>query len=49
MDLLTKRKEAHSLSGQAYGCRREGTVRESGTDMDALLYLKWVTLPKKLK
>ena len=36
---LTKRKETHRFREQTYDCWREGTVRESGMDVDTLLDL----------
>ena len=39
---LTKHKETHRLRKQTYG-EGEGIVREFGTDMYTLLYLKWIT------
>ena len=48
MNEITKQKEAHRLWKQAYGCQGEvwgkGTVRESGSDMYTLQYLKWITI-----
>ena len=42
---LTKQKETHRLREQTHGCWEEGQgkriVREFGTDMYTLLYLKW--------
>ena len=52
MNLLTKQKQTHMLQERAYGCQgrgvsggegwREGLLREFGTDMYILLYLKWI-------
>ena len=40
---LQNRKETHRLRKQTYGCQVEGTVRDFGKVMCALLYLKWIT------
>ena len=41
---LTKQKETHRSRELTYGCLRagEGIVKEFGTDMYTLLYLKWI-------
>ena len=39
---LTKQKESHRLREGTYGCRRE-IVKEFGTVIYTLLYLKWMT------
>ena len=47
MNFLTKQKQTYKLRERTYGCWEEGcgegTVREFGTDMYTLLYLKWIT------
>ena len=44
---LTKQKQTHRLREWAYGCQGKGEgdsiVREFGTGMYTLLYLKWIT------
>ena len=42
---LTKQKETHRSRELTYGClgAGEGIVKECGTDMYTLLYLKWIT------
>ena len=45
--ILTKEKEIHKLTegtcGSQWGGCGEGIVRESGMDMDTLVYLTWTT------
>ena len=43
MNLLAKQKDIHRLREGSYDCWRKGIVREFGTDMYTLLYLKWIT------
>ena len=43
VNLLTKQKEIHRLREWIYSCWVEGIVREFGTDVYTLLYLKWIT------
>ena len=47
MNLFTKQKQTHRLREGTYGYWGEGwgegIVREFGTDMYTLLYLKWIT------
>ena len=46
MNLFTKQKQTHRLRERTYGYqdgRGRGTVREFGTDIYTLLYLKWIT------
>ena len=47
MNLFTKQKQTHRLRERTYGYWGEGwgggMVREFGTDMHTLLYLKWIT------
>ena len=40
---LTKQKEIHGLREWIYSCWEEGVVREFGTDVYTLLYLKSIT------
>ena len=43
VNFITKQKEIHRLREWIYSCWREGIVRELGTDIYTLLYLKWIT------
>ena len=47
MNVFTKQKHSHRLRERTCGYQdeglEEGAVREFGTDMYKLLYLKWIT------
>ena len=44
INLITKQRQTHRLREWTYGGKEgRGIVRDFGTDMYTLLYLKWIT------